>query len=80
MVADTPGMRIIERALNLHDRVADDIAPFGGILRCNVCQTEAPLGDIARNLRNGWPECCGYTMTWITQRQLDEQARLDAQP
>jgi hypothetical protein len=69
----TPG-QFIERAQGIHDAIADDLAPFGGLLRCTTCKREQPLGDVAGNLRDGWPKCCGYTMTWMTQRLLDEEA------
>ena len=51
-----------------------DLAALGGILRCGECGTTRPLhaGDIAGYIQYGWPKCCGYTMTWITQRELDE--------
>jgi hypothetical protein len=56
-------------------RIASALSGFGGILRCTICKRERPLGDIGGKLRHGWPKCCGYTMTWVTQRQLDEEAR-----
>lgn len=56
------------------DSIAADLSGFGGLLRCTVCQREQSVGDIAGNLRDGWPECHGYTMTWITQRLLDAEA------
>lgn len=60
-----------------HDTIARDLAGLGGILRCGECGTEDTLTayGIASYLRDGWPRCCGYTMTWITQRQLDEEAK-----
>ena len=67
---------IVKRAATLNSSVAADLAGFGGILRCaDGCGREQPLGDIAGSLRSGWPKCCGYTMRWVTQRQLDEEAR-----
>ncbi len=47
------------------------IQDFGGLLRCTVCGREEPLGNIAGNLRNGWPRRHDLTMRWWTQRQLD---------
>jgi hypothetical protein len=58
----------------LTDSIARDLPRFGGILRCTTCSAELPLGDIAFKLARGWPKCCGYTMRWVTQRQLDEEA------
>jgi hypothetical protein len=54
--------------------IAADLSGSGGILRCTRCHGEQDVGGIARNLSNGWPSCCGYTMTWVTQRLLDEEA------
>jgi hypothetical protein len=28
------------------------------------------VGDVAAHLRDGWPKCCGCTMTWWTPRQI----------
>lgn len=52
------------------DRATDDIThDHGGILRCETCGiTGTPK---PRYWRDGWPKCCGYTMRWWTQRQLD---------
>lgn len=44
---------------------------FGGILRCESCKRTAALGDTTEYLESGWPTCCGYTMRWWTQRQID---------
>ena len=53
------------------EAAAATIQDFGGLLRCTVCGREEPLGNIAGNLRNGWPRCHDLTMRWWTQRQLD---------
>jgi hypothetical protein len=42
-----------------------------GILRCAKCSSTQDLGDTGHRLANGWPKCCGLTMTWWTQRQID---------
>jgi hypothetical protein len=74
-------------APGIHARIGADLAVFGGILRCNQCGTEQPLGDIGGNLAHGWPECCGLTMTWVTakllaaeQREVPPGYRLEAVP
>lgn len=59
---------------SLSRAIAADLSGFGGILRCGTCGGEQPVGGIARSLSNGWPSCCGLTMTWVTQRLLDEEA------
>lgn len=51
----------------------DTLTDFGGVLRCTTCGGEQPLGDVGGSLRNGWPECCGYMMRWVTGRQLAEE-------
>lgn len=68
---------IIKHAQGVHAAIAADLEGFGGVLRCTgACKRESPLDEacIARYLRDGWPKCCGYTMRWVTQRQMDELA------
>ncbi len=62
----------------LHDAIGADAQKLGGLLRCTVCGREEPLGSVGNKLANGWPKCHGYTMTWITARQL--RALFDPQP
>lgn len=57
------------QAGDFHDAAAADLSGLGGILRCGQCQSVRPVGDIARYLRDGWPKCCGFTMTWVTARE-----------
>jgi hypothetical protein len=66
---------IIKRATGLTGAIAGDLSLFGGILRCNTCGTEVPVGDIGRNLRTGWPECHGQAMTWVTLKLLAAETR-----
>lgn len=63
------------RAQGKINAIANELKGFGGILRCMHCEEEQELPDIAESLQRGWPRCCGYTMRWITQRQLDEAAK-----
>lgn len=51
---------------------------FGGVLRCETCHFTVPLRNVAAKLRDGWPRCCGTTMRWWTQRQLDSGEMPDA--
>jgi hypothetical protein len=52
--------------------VGEELAGFGGYLRCESCRRREPLGNPGRRvLGEGWPKCCGYTMRWWTQRQID---------
>lgn len=57
----------------IHDTIGHDLNGFGGLLRCLLCGIERPLGDTGGHLREGWPKCCGYTMRWVTRRQLAEE-------
>ena len=61
--------------MTLHDSIARDLAPLGGILRCLKCKNDFPLADgrIADYLRSGWPQCCEQTMMWITERELRKE-------
>lgn len=58
---------------DIHDKIGADLQGFGGILRCMTCGHEQPLGSVGNKLANGWPKCCGYTMRWVTARQLAER-------
>lgn len=55
------------------DLIAESVEGFGGLLRCETCGREQSMceGDAGSYLFRGWPRCCGYTMRWWTQRQLD---------
>ena len=67
---------IVKRARSLVPSVAADLSGFGGILRCTEnCGSPMKLDQarIARYLRSSWPKCCGYTMRWVTRRELDEE-------
>ena len=69
--------QIARLATTLHSGIAADLSGFGGILRCaGECGCEQALSEeqIVKYLRYGWPKCCGYTMRWVTQRELDEAA------
>lgn len=62
------------RAITLtHREIGFQLQGFAGVLRCTVCGREEPLGYVASRLANGWPKCHGYTMRWVTARQLAEE-------
>lgn len=65
-------LNIIRNAQTLQSSIARDIAPLGGILRCTTCGQEEPLSEaqIGRYLASGWPKHCGYTMRWVTAKEL----------
>ncbi|HET6916649.1 MAG TPA: hypothetical protein VFH56_11220 [Acidimicrobiales bacterium] len=64
---------VIARVSGLHDAIGASLGQFGGILRCETCRVEVKMSAdrAARYTRSGWPKCCGYTMRWWTQRQID---------
>lgn len=56
----------------LSEAMSGALSGYGGYLRCEECGRKRMLGDPAhRVLTAGWPKCCGYTMRWWTQRQID---------
>lgn len=64
---------IIEKALNLHSSIAQDVFPNGTILRCSLCEKEidCSTNDCGYYLGHGWPVCCGYTMV-LTSKESAE--------
>lgn len=57
----------------LHNNLGEELKSLGGILRCEQCGLQRPLGNIGNKLANGWPKCCGLTMRWVTDRELKEE-------
>jgi hypothetical protein len=58
---------------NLNANIGSDLfSQFGGILRCTECGEEHTLSSLlaGKYLANGWPKHCGYTMRWVTDREL----------
>lgn len=64
---------IVARVSGLHAAIGDSLDGFGGVLRCEVCGEGHAMqtGEAGRYTAKGWPKCCGYTMRWWTQRQID---------
>lgn len=58
----------------LHEKIGQQLDSMGGYLKCNTCGREKSLSGTADYMRTGWPKCCGYTMTWITQRMIEQSA------
>lgn len=56
---------------DFHAAAARATEGFGGFLRCESCGYSRELGDLRSHYATGWPRCCGYTMRWWTQRQVD---------
>jgi hypothetical protein len=69
---------VIDRTQECAAFVGSELREFGGVLRCLHCGHEEPLGDVAHHLAHGWPRCCGYTMRWLTQRELDAEKEVPA--
>lgn len=58
--------------MSIQNKIGDTLQSFGGYLECTECGHKKPLGNAGNKLANGWPKCCGYTMRWFTQKELDE--------
>ena len=56
----------------VHEGVEKELQSFGGYLMCTRCGKKSPLGDVGYKLKNGWPKCCGYTMRWVTAKEVLE--------
>jgi hypothetical protein len=57
---------------DLAEIMSDALAGFGGYLRCETCGRSADVGNAGERVTStGWPKCCGYTMRWWTQRQIE---------
>jgi hypothetical protein len=65
--------QIIARAASLPKVIGESLDGFGGFLRCEECRTVKTMqvGDAGAYTAHGWPRCCGYTMRWWTQSQID---------
>jgi hypothetical protein len=57
--------KVLGNIVDLHEKIARDMAPKGGRLRCKRCDNAGPIGpgEIARYLKVGWPSCCEDQMT-----------------
>ena len=74
-------MKTLRTPNSVRTSVGNDVfKAAGGLLRCHHCGGERELDGekIARYFDEGWPRCCGQTMEWITDRQLDKEAPDDA--
>lgn len=56
----------------IQQKIGDELQGFGGHLKCNTCRHTQELGNVGNKISNGWPQHCGYTMTWITKVVSDE--------
>ncbi len=62
---------LFDRIGKMYGAIDDELTGFGGYLRCETCGAVQPLGSPGEKVKHGWPKCCGYTMRWWTQRQID---------
>lgn len=56
----------------IHKSIGKATQSLGGHLKCESCGTIQELGNVGNHIKNGWPKCCRLTMTWKTQKQLDD--------
>jgi hypothetical protein len=63
----------VRRIAGVHEAIGSSLDGFGGRLRCETCRVGWALepGMAGSYVARGWPKCCGYTMHWWTQRQID---------
>ena len=63
----------LARLANMSEEIGRDLDTHGGVLRCETCLTMHVLepGDTGHYTAHGWPKCCGSSMRWWTQRQID---------
>lgn len=63
----------IARAAALPGAIGESLGAFGGFVRCETCRAQWDVtSDLAGHYTaKGWPKCCGYSMRWWTQRQID---------
>lgn len=59
--------------MTIHEEIAKAMPPLSH-LECRECGRRREVGDLANNLRKGWPTCCnGHSMILVTQKMLDER-------
>lgn len=59
--------------MEIQKKIGDNLKSFGGHLQCRECGIKQPLGDIGHKMAHGWPKCCGYTMRWITDNEIEKE-------
>ena len=53
----------IASVLGIHDKIVEDVPALKrGKVWCRTCGAERDV-DASHCLRNGWPKCCGHTMS-----------------
>lgn len=56
--------KIYSKLANCHPALKE------GLVKCDKCGKEKKV-DSAKCFKDGWPKCCGYTMTLISKKQLN---------
>ncbi|CQD03711.1 hypothetical protein BN000_00628 [Mycobacterium europaeum] len=55
--------------MTIHEEIAEAMPPLSH-LECDTCGKRRGVGDLANNLRKGWPTCCkGHSMRLVTVRE-----------
>ena len=62
---NAPAPAKLAELASVHERIAEDAGISVALVRCGGCASEQRV-DGAKCLREGWPACCGYTMTLVT--------------
>jgi translation initiation factor 2 beta subunit (eIF-2beta)/eIF-5 len=64
---------ILARVRKMREEINETLDRFGGFVRCETCGSTHDLaeGEAGEYMAHGWPECCGMTMRWWTQNQID---------
>ena len=63
---------IKKTSASLATKLANDETIRGGLLRCNECGKQRKPRGLYKYFQKGWPMCHGYTMIFITAKQLAE--------
>jgi hypothetical protein len=67
--------RLMKTSQEMYMEIGEDLAKAGGVLHCDQCGNERPVGDAtdcARYTMSGWPTCCNSIMRWI---QAEKEGR-----
>ena len=51
--------------MTIQDKIAEEAGIKKAHVKCSQCNSEHDV-DGGECLRTGWPECCGKTMTLVT--------------
>lgn len=62
--------------MSIHEKMAAEF-PKRTTVKCEKCGDlrEVTSEQVASYFAKGWPECCGYTMTWNAKPKESPRAR-----